>query len=124
MDSVVVVVVVISKHCSCLAASASASTNKRTTTNECPEWALGINLEIEPPLPHTNIAENIANLIGFSWWKASYLHMSKVNPFHLPPDSPVGTKFPFIMKLCFSSSKSMNGTWTTEGGIEKMNGDN
>lgn len=35
-----------------------------------------------------------------------------------------GTKFPFIMKLCFSSSKSMNGAWNNaanEGMIEKEN---
>lgn len=35
----------------------------------------------------------------------------------------VGTKFPFIMKLCFSSSKSMNNAWNMEN-IEKMNEDN
>jgi len=43
----------------------------------------------------------------------------------LSPLSPqTGTKFPFIMKLCFSSSKSMNGAWnnaTSEGMIEKEN---
>ncbi|XP_055536726.1 heterogeneous nuclear ribonucleoprotein L isoform X3 [Wyeomyia smithii] len=31
-----------------------------------------------------------------------------------------GTKFPFIMKLCFSSSKTMNGAWNNEN-IENMN---
>ncbi|XP_050080512.1 heterogeneous nuclear ribonucleoprotein L isoform X8 [Anopheles maculipalpis] len=30
-----------------------------------------------------------------------------------------GTKFPFIMKLCFSSSKTMNGAWNNEN-IENM----
>lgn len=30
-----------------------------------------------------------------------------------------GTKFPFIMKLCFSSSKTMNGAWSNEN-IENM----
>lgn len=35
----------------------------------------------------------------------------------------IGTKFPFIMKLCFSSSKSMNNAWNIET-IEKMNEDN
>lgn len=25
-----------------------------------------------------------------------------------------GTKFPFIMKLCFSSSKNMNSAWNNE----------
>lgn len=42
---------------------------------------------------------------------------------HLPIEGK-GTKFPFIMKLCFSSSKSMNGAWnnaTNEGLIEKEN---
>lgn len=36
----------------------------------------------------------------------------------------IGSKFPFIMKLCFSSSKSMNGAWNNaanEGMIEKEN---
>lgn len=31
-----------------------------------------------------------------------------------------GTKFPFIMKLCFSSSKTMNGAWNNEN-IENIN---
>ncbi|XP_055628428.1 heterogeneous nuclear ribonucleoprotein L isoform X3 [Toxorhynchites rutilus septentrionalis] len=31
-----------------------------------------------------------------------------------------GTKFPFIMKLCFSSSKTMNGAWNNEN-MENMN---
>lgn len=31
----------------------------------------------------------------------------------------LGTKFPFIMKLCFSSSKTMNGAWNNEN-IENM----
>lgn len=41
-----------------------------------------------------------------------------------PPSTHTGTKFPFIMKLCFSSSKSMNGAWNnaaSEGMIEKEN---
>lgn len=35
----------------------------------------------------------------------------------------LGTKFPFIMKLCFSSSKSMNNAWNLEH-TEKVNEDN
>lgn len=31
----------------------------------------------------------------------------------------LGTKFPFIMKLCFSSSKTMNGAWSNEN-IENL----
>ena len=61
---------------------------------------------------------------------ASYLHVSNVNPYLTSTvrstslSTHTGTKFPFIMKLCFSSSKSMNGTWATEGNGDKMNGDN
>ncbi|XP_055593145.1 heterogeneous nuclear ribonucleoprotein L isoform X4 [Uranotaenia lowii] len=37
---------------------------------------------------------------------------------HSPIDHK-GTKFPFIMKLCFSSSKTMNGAWNQEN-MENM----
>jgi heterogeneous nuclear ribonucleoprotein L len=33
----------------------------------------------------------------------------------------LGTKFPFIMKLCFSSSKNLNSTYNNEN--EKANGE-
>lgn len=33
----------------------------------------------------------------------------------------IGTKFPFIMKLCFSSSKNMNSAWNSENN-ESMEG--
>jgi heterogeneous nuclear ribonucleoprotein L len=35
--------------------------------------------------------------------------------------SILGTKFPFIMKLCFSSSKNLNSTYNNEN--DKANGD-
>lgn len=37
-----------------------------------------------------------------------------------PEISLLGTKFPFIMKLCFSSSKNLNSTFNNE--IDKSNG--
>ncbi|XP_037918067.1 heterogeneous nuclear ribonucleoprotein L isoform X3 [Hermetia illucens] len=60
-----------------------------------------------------------SGLIEFSSIAQAVLAIMKCN--HLPIE---GTKFPFIMKLCFSSSKSMNGAWnnaTTEGVVEKEN---
>ncbi|XP_017147660.1 heterogeneous nuclear ribonucleoprotein L isoform X2 [Drosophila miranda] len=60
-----------------------------------------------------------SGLIEFPNISQAVLAIMKCN--HLPIE---GTKFPFIMKLCFSSSKSMNGAWnnaTNEGMIEKEN---
>nr|NP_001246427.1 smooth, isoform O [Drosophila melanogaster]AFH08180.1 smooth, isoform O [Drosophila melanogaster] len=60
-----------------------------------------------------------SGLIEFSNISQAVLAIMKCN--HLPIE---GTKFPFIMKLCFSSSKSMNGAWNnaaSEGMIEKEN---
>ncbi|XP_032306178.1 heterogeneous nuclear ribonucleoprotein L isoform X2 [Drosophila ananassae] len=60
-----------------------------------------------------------SGLIEFPNISQAVLAIMKCN--HLPIE---GTKFPFIMKLCFSSSKSMNGAWnnaTSEGMIEKEN---
>ncbi|XP_055906672.1 heterogeneous nuclear ribonucleoprotein L isoform X2 [Eupeodes corollae] len=60
-----------------------------------------------------------SGLIEFPNISQAVLAIMKCN--HLPIE---GTKFPFIMKLCFSSSKSMNGAWnnaTNEGIIEKEN---
>ncbi|XP_026836495.1 heterogeneous nuclear ribonucleoprotein L isoform X10 [Drosophila erecta] len=62
-----------------------------------------------------------SGLIEFSNISQAVLAIMKCN--HLPIEGK-GTKFPFIMKLCFSSSKSMNGAWnnaTSEGMIEKEN---
>ncbi|XP_037918077.1 heterogeneous nuclear ribonucleoprotein L isoform X13 [Hermetia illucens] len=62
-----------------------------------------------------------SGLIEFSSIAQAVLAIMKCN--HLPIEGK-GTKFPFIMKLCFSSSKSMNGAWnnaTTEGVVEKEN---
>ncbi|XP_064536637.1 heterogeneous nuclear ribonucleoprotein L isoform X4 [Drosophila virilis] len=60
-----------------------------------------------------------SGLIEFPNISQAVLAIMKCN--HLPIE---GTKFPFIMKLCFSSSKSMNGAWNNaanEGMIEKEN---
>ncbi|KRF79372.1 uncharacterized protein Dvir_GJ21415, isoform P [Drosophila virilis] len=59
-----------------------------------------------------------SGLIEFPNISQAVLAIMKCN--HLPIE---GTKFPFIMKLCFSSSKSMNGACTCghEGMIEKEN---
>nr|XP_041633048.1 heterogeneous nuclear ribonucleoprotein L-like isoform X2 [Drosophila kikkawai] len=60
-----------------------------------------------------------SGLIEFPNISQAVLAIMKCN--HLPIE---GTKFPFIMKLCFSSSKSMNGAWnnaTSEGMVEKEN---
>ncbi|XP_016988053.1 heterogeneous nuclear ribonucleoprotein L isoform X12 [Drosophila rhopaloa] len=60
-----------------------------------------------------------SGLIEFPNISQAVLAIMKCN--HLPIE---GTKFPFIMKLCFSSSKSMNGAWNnaaSEGMIEKEN---
>ncbi|XP_059608552.1 heterogeneous nuclear ribonucleoprotein L isoform X3 [Phlebotomus argentipes] len=62
-----------------------------------------------------------SGLIEFSSVAQAVLAIMKCN--HIPIESK-GTKFPFIMKLCFSSSKSMNGTWSAENNGEKMNGEN
>ncbi|XP_055694096.1 heterogeneous nuclear ribonucleoprotein L isoform X1 [Lutzomyia longipalpis] len=62
-----------------------------------------------------------SGLIEFSSVAQAVLAIMKCN--HVPIESK-GTKFPFIMKLCFSSSKSMNGTWSAENNGEKMNGEN
>ncbi|XP_036334405.1 heterogeneous nuclear ribonucleoprotein L isoform X4 [Rhagoletis pomonella] len=62
-----------------------------------------------------------SGLIEFPNISQAVLAIMKCN--HLPIEGK-GTKFPFIMKLCFSSSKSMNGAWnnaTNEGMIEKEN---
>ncbi|XP_070134712.1 heterogeneous nuclear ribonucleoprotein L isoform X15 [Drosophila bipectinata] len=62
-----------------------------------------------------------SGLIEFPNISQAVLAIMKCN--HLPIEGK-GTKFPFIMKLCFSSSKSMNGAWnnaTSEGMIEKEN---
>ncbi|XP_033155822.1 heterogeneous nuclear ribonucleoprotein L isoform X21 [Drosophila mauritiana] len=62
-----------------------------------------------------------SGLIEFSNISQAVLAIMKCN--HLPIEGK-GTKFPFIMKLCFSSSKSMNGAWNnaaSEGMIEKEN---
>ncbi|XP_037946487.1 heterogeneous nuclear ribonucleoprotein L isoform X1 [Teleopsis dalmanni] len=62
-----------------------------------------------------------SGLIEFPNISQAVLAIMKCN--HLPIEGK-GTKFPFIMKLCFSSSKSMNGAWnnaTNEGIIEKEN---
>lgn len=62
-----------------------------------------------------------SGLIEFPNIAQAVLAIMKCN--HLPIEGK-GTKFPFIMKLCFSSSKSMNGAWnnaTNEGMIEKEN---
>ncbi|KAL5289168.1 HNRNPLL family protein [Megaselia abdita] len=64
-----------------------------------------------------------SGLIEFATIGQSVLAIMKCN--HLPIEGKgIGTKFPFIMKLCFSSSKSMNGAWnsaTGEGLVEKEN---
>ncbi|XP_044318002.1 heterogeneous nuclear ribonucleoprotein L isoform X10 [Drosophila rhopaloa] len=62
-----------------------------------------------------------SGLIEFPNISQAVLAIMKCN--HLPIEGK-GTKFPFIMKLCFSSSKSMNGAWNnaaSEGMIEKEN---
>ncbi|XP_033149159.1 heterogeneous nuclear ribonucleoprotein L-like isoform X3 [Drosophila busckii] len=62
-----------------------------------------------------------SGLIEFPNISQAVLAIMKCN--HLPIEGK-GTKFPFIMKLCFSSSKSMNGAWNNaanEGMIEKEN---
>ncbi|XP_065366600.1 heterogeneous nuclear ribonucleoprotein L isoform X7 [Calliphora vicina] len=62
-----------------------------------------------------------SGLIEFPNIAQAVLAIMKCN--HLPIEGK-GTKFPFIMKLCFSSSKSMNGAWNNaanEGMIEKEN---
>ncbi|XP_070140781.1 heterogeneous nuclear ribonucleoprotein L isoform X10 [Drosophila kikkawai] len=62
-----------------------------------------------------------SGLIEFPNISQAVLAIMKCN--HLPIEGK-GTKFPFIMKLCFSSSKSMNGAWnnaTSEGMVEKEN---
>ncbi|KRF79358.1 uncharacterized protein Dvir_GJ21415, isoform B [Drosophila virilis] len=61
-----------------------------------------------------------SGLIEFPNISQAVLAIMKCN--HLPIEGK-GTKFPFIMKLCFSSSKSMNGACTCghEGMIEKEN---
>lgn len=62
-----------------------------------------------------------SGLIEFANIAQAVLAIMKCN--HLPIEGK-GTKFPFIMKLCFSSSKSMNGAWNNaanEGMIEKEN---
>ncbi|KAL9912729.1 heterogeneous nuclear ribonucleoprotein L isoform X3 [Glossina fuscipes] len=62
-----------------------------------------------------------SGLIEFPNIAQAVLAIMKCN--HLPIEGK-GTKFPFIMKLCFSSSKCMNGAWnnaTNEGMIEKEN---
>ncbi|EDW48622.1 GM19822 [Drosophila sechellia] len=53
-----------------------------------------------------------SGLIEFSNISQAVLAIMKCN--HLPIEGK-GTKFPFIMKLCFSSSKSMNGAWNNAG---------
>lgn len=50
---------------------------------------------------------------------SEYIHIQKITTVrqrysNIIPTTTTGTKFPFIMKLCFSSSKNMNSAWNNE----------
>ncbi|XP_037034053.1 heterogeneous nuclear ribonucleoprotein L isoform X2 [Bradysia coprophila] len=59
-----------------------------------------------------------SGLIEFPNVADAVLAIMKCN--HIPIESK-GTKFPFIMKLCFSSTKNMNSAWNSHENNENMN---
>uniref|UniRef100_A0A336KYI4 CSON001530 protein n=1 Tax=Culicoides sonorensis TaxID=179676 RepID=A0A336KYI4_CULSO len=61
-----------------------------------------------------------SGLVEFSTVAQAVLAIMKCN--HAAIEAK-GSKFPFIMKLCFSSSKTMNGAWNNEGNNENNEGE-